>query len=151
MRPNSLYTTTRPHDSLDLDCTKLQSWNEKIGDVFSNNLGKILSLSLLSGSELEGRWLVLPYMKMFFFLECACKSQNKTTSRSSMNLLMRFLVEKMVGCSRLDGSIHCLFRSTPAKLHRLDPLTTPSIFNMGTILKIKFSLRILASMVGPVK
>jgi hypothetical protein len=47
--------------------------------------------------------------------------------------------------------VYHLLRSTPAKLHLLLPLATPSGFSIGTILKTNRLRRSLASCVGPVK
>lgn len=148
---NSLNTTTLAVFSFCFWTANEQSLKLNIGEHLSNILGKIFSFCLTIGSTEVHFRLLFPYINTFFLREWAWKSHYKTTSLSSINLLSNILVWNIVGLSLLDGSIHCLFKSTPAKLHLYDPFTTPSIFNIGTILNTKFSLNILASMEGPVK
>lgn len=120
-----------------------------MGDACSNNFGNILSLYLKPFSVFLAP--LLPYINIFFFLEWAWKSQNNTTSLSSINLRIRLLVANIVGCNLLLGSFHCLFKSTPARLHLLLPLTTPSMLSIGTTLNTNCERSSLASSDGPVR
>ena len=143
--PSSFQVTTLAVDSLDFCTAKLQSENEKMSLFFSSNEGKILSFSL------SFTFPEHPYMKTFFFLEWPCKSQTRKVSLSSCIFLISILVLYTVGCCFLLGSLHHLFRSTPASEHLEFPLITPSGLSIGTILNSKLSLKILALRVGPVR
>lgn len=107
-----------------------------------------------------------PYMKIFDFLECACKSQNITTCRSSISLgihnqkaifytVYTILTPKIIfyiwnqylrsisfvcqitGWASRMTLRYCRFKSRPFNEHLLLPTITPSGFNIGISLKIK--------------
>lgn len=105
MMPSSFHPTTRPVPSFDFWVLKAQSMKLNTSAYFSSMYGKILSRYLVSFLA------ALPYMKIFFFLECPWKSQNNKISRSSYVFLISCLMLYITGCISLVGSCHCLFRS----------------------------------------
>mmetsp|Transcript_6258 Transcript_6258/g.13822 ORF Transcript_6258/g.13822 Transcript_6258/m.13822 type:complete len:222 (-) Transcript_6258:2943-3608(-) len=125
----SLATTTRAVDSRPFFTVNEQSAKETYflpTLCMEKNLGKARTCG-------RGRFLSSqPYMNTLYLRLCPCKSMYILTSRSLRCPSINSFRLCTVGCTPLMGVFHCLFRSTPARLHLLLPYITPSGLSIGT-------------------
>jgi len=117
---NSLNMTTRPVDSLALCIAKEQPLKLNCGQSLSYIRGKTCSLYFLSLCDdiMPVWWLLQPYMKMSFCLECPWKSQYKSILRHSNVFRIICLIALHSGKSLGLGFMYWRLRSWPERLQR---------------------------------
>lgn len=140
MMSNYCFTAIRPVPYLSSYTPKLQLSKKKFSQFLWKSNGKILSFIKFFALRL----LLQPNMNAFRFLVWPCTSQNMNTSRVALVYAIIFLTSQISGASLMLSLSHYLLKSSPFSAVRELPRTTPSIFNIGTILKTKRFLSCIA-------
>ena len=139
---NSFQITTLAVLYLVFSWENLHILKSKIGSTEAMIFGK--RRVLVQESRPSFGALLQPYMNVFWFLLCPCRSQNIVIPADYWAVAFMFILRKYnSGWMVAFGLHHLLFKSTPARDDLEFPRTTPSGLTIGTSLMI-FRLRMLS-------